>query len=212
MSEVVEDNPSDLSKYGLDKPAKIEFTGTDGTQCTLLIGSENEDGARYIMKDGINSVMLSDSDFSFLDVSKIDIISSFTWIYNIDDVVKAEYNLDGEKHVLDIDSDSANKKFVVSLDGGEVSEDNARRLYQRSISIFIAGEIPEGTTWGSPKYTITFTFRSGGSRTMELCPINDRQYAVVFDSKAEFYVNVKDIENLVKGFEINAAGDEIPSV
>lgn len=44
---------------------------------------------------------------------------------------------------------------------------------------------------------------------MELVPINDRDYAMVIDGKAEYYVYQKNLDNLIKGLEDNAKGFEI---
>jgi hypothetical protein len=123
MSDVVEDDPKDLSKYGLDKPYRLELTATDGKQYVVLIGSTNPDGDRYIMQDGINSVLLSSKDhFTFMDIGKLDLMSRLAWIYNIDQVSRIDYDLAGVKHTLDIDSNMDAKTFSAKLDGGDVNE------------------------------------------------------------------------------------------
>ncbi len=211
LMSVVEDNPKDLSKYGLDKPAKIELTHKSGDVYTLLIGSTDADGNRYVMKPGIDSVLLAGGNsFTFLDVSRTSLISPLVWLYDVDEVSAVTFDLDGTKHTLSIDSDSDNDKFDASLDGKDITRENASRLYQRVLSVYIAGELADGQKYGDPKYTITMTFRDGTSRVLKLCPINDRQFAVLFDGRAEFFANIKDIETIISAFDIIKRGEELP--
>lgn len=211
LMRVVEDNPKDLAKYGLDKPAKIELTHKNGEVYSLLIGSADADGNRYVMKPGIDSVLLAGGNaFTFLDVSRVDMISPMVWLYDVDAVSKVDFDLDGKHHTLTVDADSDSDKFDASLDGKQISRENASRLYQRVLSVYIAGEMTDELEYGAAQYTITITFRDGTSRVLKLCPINDRQYAVNFDGQAEFFANVKDIEAIVDAFDIIGRGEELP--
>lgn len=208
---VEEDNPKNLSKYGLDTPYRLELLDTDGDNHVILIGSEGENG-RYIMVEGVNTVLLSNSDYSFLEVDKLDLLSMLFWIYNIDDVTKVEYDLKGERHTLLINSDSDNDVFEASLDNGEIVDENARRLFMRAMWITVAGEVTSDMTIGQPEYTIKMTMRDGTINVMELCPINGRQLAVRVNGAGQFYTNIKDIENLINAFKTNAEGGTIPMI
>lgn len=48
--KVIDENPSDLSVYGLDNPEKITFIMKDNTRYVLLIGNETPTGGAYYVK------------------------------------------------------------------------------------------------------------------------------------------------------------------
>lgn len=51
--KLIEENPSNLSVYGLDKPVKLTFLLKDGTRNILLVGNKAPTGgAYYAMKEG----------------------------------------------------------------------------------------------------------------------------------------------------------------
>ena len=58
VKELIEENPKDLSAYGLDAPKrKVEVVLNDGQKTTVLIGNTTIDGSLcYLMLDGENKV------------------------------------------------------------------------------------------------------------------------------------------------------------
>ncbi len=58
--EIAEENPSDLSKYGLSEPVSrftVEFSDYDRTTRTFLIGNETPEGdCRYVCEEGVNTI------------------------------------------------------------------------------------------------------------------------------------------------------------
>ena len=214
FSGAVADSPANLAQYGLDDPDVLEMTDKDGITYTLYLGDLAGNNERYAMKGGIDCVILvPNEDLTFLALTKMDLVSPTVWIYNIDSLTGVEFDLNGQRHVLDINSDFDNDIFEASLDGGEITEDNARRLYLRTISMYVDKEIEPGQTYGAPEYTIRINLRDGTQKVLELCPVNVRQYAVVLNGQpAEFTVNITDIEALEEGFALNAQGEEIPQL
>jgi hypothetical protein len=56
---LIEENPSDLAKYGLDKPTvKAEMKFSDNSSYTLLIGNKSPSGSAYYVKMSDNKVYL----------------------------------------------------------------------------------------------------------------------------------------------------------
>jgi len=60
---------------------------------------------------------------------------------------------------------------------------------------------------------ITAKLSTGKTTTLELCEINERQYAAIIDGKApQFYVSVGEVKELIESFDILARGEDIPDM
>lgn len=61
--KVIEENPSDLSPYGLDNPVKLTFIMNDGTRYVLLVGNETPTGGAYYAQKGGESTVYTIGDY-----------------------------------------------------------------------------------------------------------------------------------------------------
>ncbi len=221
-SKVVEDHPKDLAPYGLDQPSKLELTGPQGDKTVLLIGrKDKEAGGRYIMYEGVDSVLLDTAGtYLFLETDYESLMSELLWLHNItsltqvslvtpDDVWLLEF------HYEDSGEDQTMHPTLRSMSGTfnrEISEDNAKRLYQRvlglTLSKLLAAPPPEGA---SPAYLCTLEKQDGSSHTMTLYPYNERLYAASLDGEpAVFGIGVPDIDKLEEAIATVQRGEEIP--
>ena len=70
--------------------------------------------------------------------------------------------------------------------------------------------LPEGADLtAEPDAVISITTLDGKTTVMELVPINERDYAMMIDGKAEYYIYQKNLNNLVTGLKENAMGYEL---
>lgn len=86
---VVDENPSDLSNFGLDKPAAevtLTFDGSDAQKVTLLVGNDTPGGDRYVKLKDLPAVYTASASF----------IKSYTYEeeYFISKVILAEPDAD----------------------------------------------------------------------------------------------------------------------
>jgi hypothetical protein len=218
VTKVVEDDPEDLSIYGLDEPLELWMTNDDGKSVHYLIGS-NEGPVAYVMVEGANSVLTAEGfEPDLRNLNHVTLMFKLAWIHNIEDVKSIVYDLQGEKRLYEIrenKKDENNKviSFVATLDGRPLSEENARRLYSRTHDMLIVGETSEefdrqGMT---PQYTITINMLDGTKNVMELYRLNERQYAVsVNEGELNYYINASDVKELLEGFEYIDRNEEMP--
>ena len=216
-SKVVEDDPEDLARYGLDNPVTLTVQDVRGWSGTLLVGKKDtESGGRFVMLPDTSAVLLdTSSDYAILDMSPASLRNSLLFIYPIADVLKAEVTFDGVTRVLEMDeqkaTDTTEASFSCALDGGEILEINARRLFQRMIAFMIEDEVPEGATLGRQRLKVVFRMRDGDTHVMELRELNERHFAVIVDGQETgFYVNVSKYTSLVDGFAVADTGERIP--
>ncbi|MBQ9985266.1 MAG: DUF4340 domain-containing protein [Oscillospiraceae bacterium] len=209
---IVEDYPKDLAKYGLTNPVKLQFETSTEISQSLLIGGKTPDGGRYIMQEGVPSVIETEADIDLESLSHADIIMQLIWFYDSDEIDTITYELPGgETHTMSIEIKDKSLKGI--YDGKEMVNRNATNMFLRTVRFTIAGEYTSDMKMGERAIKATIKLLSGATTTFELFPINDRQYAASVDGKApEYYVNVTEVRELLESFEILASGKDIPDM
>lgn len=209
--ELAEDYPKDLKQYGLDNPAKLKFSTSDGDNVSLLIGERAPSGGRYVMPEGVPSVVITESDIDFLGISHTDIMMKLIWFYNSSDVSRIDYTVGGKNHTLTLSV--KDNSLVGVYDGKTLEGNNASNLYLRTVRFTAAGEAPSGAKYSAPEIRAVITLKNGGKTTLELCRMNERQYAARIDGKeAQFYVGVDEVRELSEAFELLSKGEDIPNM
>ncbi len=211
-TELIEDNPKDLNKYGLDNPVKLRFTTSEGADVSLLIGNKTPDGGRYVMPDGIPTVIATEKDCDLESLSYADISSPLIWYYKSDAVSDITYELaGGARHTLSLKT--SGKTLTGVYDGKTLTGSNATNLFLRTIRFSVAEEAASGMKYGKRAIKATMSLKSGSTTTLELFEVNERRYAAVVDGKAaEFYVAVEEVRELLESFEILSRGEDIPDM
>ena len=194
ISEYVEENPADLSKYGLANPVYVFDFSTSSANYKLLLGSEKEKGSLiYAKLDGSNDVFtISETAYNFLDKPLKEIIEIFAYIVNIDQVNRIDLTMDGKTNTFGIDvfkdaegkTDTDKDKFT--MNGKDASmkdkDDNQpfRNFYQALIGIGL-DEIDTGNVaMGTPEVTIKYYLKSApGTMKVDLVS-KDANYYYVF--------------------------------
>lgn len=218
ISAVVEDEPEDLGKYGLDDPLHIWMKNTDGQEVHYLIG-EGSGTSAYAMVEGANTVLIADMFSPKLrELNYLEFMFKLFWLHNINDVKSVIFDLEGDKQLLDIKVIKKNEagkveEFEATLNGRPLSETNTRRLYMRMLDMMIAGELTESVDIETvrPDYTFTIVMNDGSREELRLFRLNERQYAGSLNGEeAAFYVNVASIRKLKEAFAYIERGEEIP--
>ena len=212
--QIVEAFPEDLAKYGLVDPYRLELVCEDEWSGTLLIGNfDAELGGYYVMIEGYDAVLLdSGGDYRFLGVEFSYLRSSMVWLYNIITVSSVEFMLEGETRTLRYEHNDEDETLRGWLDGFEISQDNARRLYTATLSIMQDGASEAEIPPGAPNYRLTINFRDGGSDTIELYRISETSYLIVHDGvNTNLAINRMSIQqNLLSKFEALDRGEDLP--
>ena len=207
---LVEDNPKDLAKYGLDHPVRVEFDDSDGKTVSFLIGSDAENGGTYVMLDGANSVVLTKEPIPFVNVDYTDLMLKLIFLHNMDTVSSVQYQMDdGTVNTFIINStDPANATF----NGAEMSADNMSNLFLLTVRFTLQGKLDSSMKYGAPKLTVNMKLKNGSTTTLQLCEINDRHYAAIIDGTARYYVNVNQVNELITAFDTLKSGGTIPAM
>lgn len=189
-----DENPADLEKYGLAKPAYVLSIGDKTDKTRLMIGLEKEKGSiAYAKLEGSNEVFsLSISALTFLDKPIEEIVDAFVYIVYINDVNKITMKLDGETVVSDIQTDAEDsdkdKFFVNGKDVSELKDDRDsqlfRKYYQAMIGITVDKVLPEAVVSGNAEVTLVYELKKDpGTMKVELIPKDEKYYYVMRNGK-----------------------------
>lgn len=208
----------EYAEYGFDNPAKLEMTDIDGNTMSLLVGNvcPNTDYT-YVMLEGTPTLMTCyTSCFTWLDINYLDLMIRTIWYYNITDVKSIAYTVDGTDYFMDLsfsqeETTDGTTESVLSatLNGEEISSVNARRLYVRTLNFRAVANAPADALTAKPEISITINMLNGQHHTLNLIPLNERQFAAEVDGKAEFYVYLKNLTTLRNAFKTILDGDEL---
>lgn len=198
VKEFVEENPTDLNKYGLANPKYVMKFSTSDASYTLDLGAEKTKGSEiYAKLEGSNEVFtIDETAFTFLDKPFKEIIDVFVYIVNIDQVNKIELNMDGKKTTMEIETykDSAGKadasKDKFKVDGKDATAKDAngdqpfRTFYQDLIGISLDNIEPGAVPSGNADITVTYYLKSApGTMKVEFIPKDADNYYVVKNGK-----------------------------
>ncbi len=154
---IIEENPSDLSKYGLS-PAifTLELTDANGTN-TLKIGNE-KDGKVYLMCNNSPVVYLVESPLYDIikDFKVADYVEGFIGLHNIAEVESVVITKGEKSHSMKLIRDDEFTNYMI--DDIVIKEKEFKQLYQSVIAIsaedFIQ-EAPDGEVYAEIIYKFT---------------------------------------------------------
>lgn len=194
VTEFVEQNPSDLDKYGLASPAYVLEFETSEEKYRLLLGKEDiQNSAIYAMTQDSNEVYkISSTSFTFLDKPLKEIVEVFAYITNIWDVERIVVEMDGYtldcKLETDPDKDTDKDKFYVNGKDASMKNENGdqpfRKYYQALIGVTLSDVEPNANPQGEAEITFTY-YRKTDPKVMkvEFIPKDEHYYYVVRNGK-----------------------------
>jgi hypothetical protein len=219
IKEFVDDQPTDLAKYGLDNPSLRFIIKDKENTLDLSFGDTLEDGTIYFKTADSDAVYTIDkSKIEFMDIKPMDISDKFALIVNIENVDKVVVEGRGESHTLSMtrktekaEEEGKDDKVITTyfFDGKEIEEDDFKDFYQSLIGIVVDTQ-KYHTAQGKADLKITYHLNKGSKRelSIEFIPYDRDFYSVVRDGdmESEFltYRNrldwvFNDLKNLVEG-------------
>lgn len=206
---IAEDNPSDLSQYGLDKPTARVHIKTNSIDATVLIGSKTDDNSgRYVMKEGGLTVFISDaSGCGFLNDTWSDWRSTNLMPFSLNEVSQITVTQDGTTHTVAVtqetsdedsqdesedssNTDSSDSSSDVSqtatLNGETMSTEALQKLYAALDSVNYT-RILDTPTQQKALASVTLTMTDGSTRSLSFAKGGSREYLVSVDGGAYTY-------------------------
>jgi hypothetical protein len=199
-TEIVEEDPIDLSVYGLDKPDTITVKDKKGTS-VVKMGEYAEDGTVYIMKNDVPVVYKAVCSFyeSVKNIVPDEYIARYIHIFKITDVESVVVENAGKTHTLKM-KELAEDKYEYSIDGKIKAEDNFRSVYETIITP-IANKIVGEKIDGEEVCKITFSLKNKNVKAFTYYQYDDKNYIVKADNGLTCLVKKESIDNIFKAFK-----------
>jgi len=211
-SDIIEDNPKDLSIYGLDKPS-LELTLKDSKNTLqLLIGKNKDDNTVYFKtSEGSTIYLMDETVIATFRLKAFDVISKFAYIVNIDDVDKIV--VDANKKVDTVVLSRTSAKAAKSGDPDVVTttskvNDKAIDLekfkaqFEEMIGLSVDAENDKKLE-DKPEVSITYNLNKGSKKQeiVDFVPYNDQFYAVFRGGKSDFLIAKDKVSKIITDLE-----------
>jgi hypothetical protein len=207
IQEFIDDDPEDLSQYGLEDPrAELEIKDSDGNEFHLLIGDMKDENTIFVKTADRPGVFTINSyELDFLDVKPFSFVERNSLLVNIKfvDGITArtptwEFNANIEREG---EGEDAEETFYVN---GEVFPDKPfRKIYQHLIGIALEGLAPEPVTYGESFLTINYKLNIEDEENVkvEFIPYNQDFYAFYHEGVGEFLVSKLQVQEHVEAIQ-----------
>jgi len=194
IADFIDDNPSSLRPYGLDRPTRLFIQGTDQS-VDLLIGSA-VDGKHYAKLAGAPSVFtLRDLD-SVLNAKPFSFMDKFALLLNIQIVDRLTVTGEGRTITAEINDQDEGSIFLV---GGKKAEDKSfRKFYEAVIGLLIDAEYTGGSPGTGGNITIEYHFKTPPAErtSITLIPLNRDFYLLRQEGTTEFMISRSQVNRI----------------
>jgi len=205
MADFIDDNPSSLAPYGLDKPTRF-FLRTEDDQIELLIGDRLND-KRYVKLPNSPGVFTLSGLDGLVDVRPFGLLDKFALLVNIDSV--DNLTVTGGERFLNADFEGKGDEGVYFLNGKKADTKSFKTWYQAVIGLLSDAEIPAGTITpamnptgtGTPatgEITIEYKLNTspGLRASITLVPYNRDFYALRQEGTMEFLISRNQVRKI----------------
>ncbi len=206
VSRFVEDNLTNLAKYGLDNPQyKLTMVDTHGNTYVIRFGNLYEDGKRvYCMMEGKNFVfdMLANKVEAIKNVDPYVLCDRYAHLINIEDITSVQVISADGKHNYTL-SVNKNSNELFFINGKPATDDTFREAYRYIVGIGLTADGGEGISKSTESVRIIFNFGDGTSYKAVYYEYDDRNFVLDQNgASTNFLVAKKSINEMYE--KINA--------
>lgn len=181
VEDFTDDNPSELSKYGLSGGYTIEIED-EASKHKIIFGDRDGLGNVYTMYNDKGFVFTSDSGMldAVKDVKAFDLVEKFAHIYNIDTVASVTVKSGDKSYVLSMTRSGSGDDVKVDykINGKESTEDAFKGMYQTIIGLTATSEA-DASAGGERVCEVTFKMTDGRVNTASYYTHDERNFRVV---------------------------------
>lgn len=177
--KIIDENPSDLSVYGLDNPVKLTFIMNDGTRYILFVGNETPTGGSYYaQKEGDPTVYtIGDYEAEKFIQTKFDLVETdiYDKEYTAQDFTALRFTRN-QNLVLDTVTDETGVKWLLSYPiEAEARYENIYKIVESlagiTVSEYIEENVEDLNKYGleKPPYIFEYTW----TERITNCPLGN---------------------------------------
>lgn len=212
VEKFIDNNPSDLERYGLAKPQGELLIKDEDSLFHLLIGKPMDEGFVYCKKSGSSSIFtIRSSNLKILEVKPFELIEKFVFIPNIEDVDQITLSGLGFNHNMiierqkkvDFEKDSEELEPTYNVNGKKVQEPLFKSIYQKIIGLILESECPKQPNNYTQDFKMTYYLNKGDQQKFDInfIPYNYDFYAVSRNGKTEFLISKNQVKEVLRELE-----------
>ena len=213
-----EDSETETDNTNETDSSDEEETKMEDKQLTILVGSEADDGNRYVMVNDSNEVytMSEDTLSALTDKSEADFWDMTVSYVSVSSLASLKVNYQGTDHKINVsretstDDDGNDTETVTyKLDGTDLDETIFTTFYNKLINMAAQKRLTDKYEPESDaEMTVTFTEEDGDTLEVSYYSYDTNYYAAVVDDKV-YLVNKMNVKELFTAFEAAAGTDEL---
>ena len=198
IDEFVDDNPSSLVPYGLDKPARFFFE-TSKASVDLLVGNQIG-GARYAKLAGSPGVFTVNGLDKMINVKPYTLVDKFVLLVQIDSTDKL--TISGGEKPLSAEFQGKGDDAVFTLNGKKAEAKSFKGFYQAVVGLMTDAEyLPATAAAANAKDgNINIEYRlntpPGEKVSITLVPYNRDFYALRQEGTMEFLISRNQVQSI----------------
>ncbi|MDD6308704.1 MAG: DUF4340 domain-containing protein [Clostridia bacterium] len=196
--DIVEDQPSDLSKYGFY--GDYVEVATEKERIHLQIGQK--DTLYYLLEDHKSTVYLMGNLLPFMDVTPFDVLEKMTNLYSIDTISNVKIDLPGCSTVLKL----TDAKYFIN--DKEVEEKYFKDLYMYIAALSVDGIIDKPIesfyhASSAPAAEIRYEMRDNSKVLLKYYSYDALHYAIQENGNFVFFIKktkLTDLSNTINNY------------
>jgi hypothetical protein len=197
IRDFIDDTPSSLGPYGLDKPMRL-YVETDASSLELFLGKAAGD-AYYARKAEAPGVFTVAGLEPLINAKPFTIVDKFALILNIDSVERLVVSEDG-KALLTAEIKGKGDEAVFTLNGKRTADKPFRGFYQAVIGLLVDAEYSGPRSSGGVSGVIEIRYRlntpPGQETGLSLIPHNRDFYILSMDGISEFLISRAQVRKI----------------
>lgn len=202
----IDENPGDLSQYGLDQPSYRIHAKTETKEATVLLGkmvsdAENEISIYGMIQESGQVFYMTKAALNFLDDDLLSV--AYPYVYNPDAATVKQLVVDLGDVQATLELDTQNKKYscngVDISDMGDAATEAFQSFYQAVATMGLSQVDPDAKPEGEAAITFTYTLQSGEVNRVELIPASDTTYWIMKNGTYTNFMTRKKILNVTGG-------------
>ena len=198
IADFIDDNPSSLAPYGLDKPVRIYLETTDSS-IDLLVGNRIDDKyyAKLAGAPGVFTLVFLDA---VLNVKPFSLLEKFALLINIDMV--DQLTVTGGVRDLRADFKGKGDDAVFYLNGKKADTKTFKTWYQAVIGLIFDAELPRDAAppqrGGPGEIFVEYQLNTapGARASLSLIPYNRDFYVLLQEGYMEFLISRKEVNRI----------------
>jgi hypothetical protein len=197
IRDFIDDNPSALAVYGLDKPMRL-YVETGEASLDLLLGNAQGD-AYYAKRADSAGVFTVAALGPVINVKPFTIVDKFALILNIDSVDRLVVSEDG-KALLTAEIQGKGDEAVFTLNGRRAVDKPFRNFYQAVIGLLADADYegPRPSTGAGGVIMISYWLNTppGQRMALSLIPYSRDFYILDIDGVTEFLISRAQVRKI----------------